>query len=326
MAHRVLELRNLHVTFGKSITAVRGLDLDVESGEFHALVGESGCGKSATAKAIVRLLPPAATISWDRFTLDGTDYTTASPRAFRSLRGTRVAMVFQEPGRHLNPAMTIGQLIGEALRVHKRATGSGAPARGRELMDLVDLAPDVLSAYPHELSGGMKQRALIALAISCDPVLLLADEPTTALDVTVQAQIISLLDRLRTELGMGILFISHDLGLVQRSADRVSVMYGGRIVDAAPSAELFSWPLHPYTALLLESIPSVDRRGERLRAIPGRVPAASAVPGGCSFHPRCPIAVDRCVREVPLLVEYRPRHRSACHRVRERLLEPGADA
>ncbi|MFW5717303.1 MAG: ABC transporter ATP-binding protein [Spirochaetota bacterium] len=322
----MLELRNLHVTFGKSITAVRGLDLDVESGEFHALVGESGCGKSATAKAIVRLLPPAATISWDRFTLDGTDYTTASPRAFRSLRGTRVAMVFQEPGRHLNPAMTIGQLIGEALRVHKRATGSGAPARSRELMDLVDLAPDVLSAYPHELSGGMKQRALIALAISCDPVLLLADEPTTALDVTVQAQIISLLDRLRTELGMGILFISHDLGLVQRSADRVSVMYGGRIVDAAPSAELFSWPLHPYTALLLESIPSVDRRGERLRAIPGRVPAASAVPGGCSFHPRCPIAVDRCVREVPLLVEYRPRHRSACHRVRERLLEPGADA
>ncbi|HKJ85334.1 MAG TPA: ABC transporter ATP-binding protein, partial [Spirochaetia bacterium] len=294
MADPVAELSNLQVTFGASREAVRGVDLRIGAGEIHALVGESGSGKTVTSKAIIQLLPEGATVSWDRLMIDGREFTTDRPDEVRGLRGRRVAMIFQEPGKHLNPAMTIGRVITEAVKLHLGLDRPAALARGRELMDLVELDRDVLSAYPHELSGGMKQRALIALAVSCSPVLLLADEPTTALDVTVQAQILALLDRLRRELGMSILFVSHDLGLVQSTADRVSVMYAGRIVDTAPSDELFAWPLHPYTDLLLESIPSAERRGERLRAIPGRVPDAGAVPSGCAFHPRCPIAVERC--------------------------------
>ncbi|MFW6312918.1 MAG: ABC transporter ATP-binding protein [Spirochaetota bacterium] len=319
MAEPTAELSNLHVTFGSHIEAVRGIDLRIGAGEIHALVGESGSGKTVTSKAIIQLLPDGATVSWDRLMIDGREFTPDRPDEVRRLRGRRVAMVFQEPGKHLNPAMKIGRVITEAVMLHLRLDRSAALARGRELMELVELDPDVLAAYPHELSGGMKQRALIALAVSCNPVLLLADEPTTALDVTVQAQILALLDRLRRELGMSILFVSHDLGLVQSAADRVSVMYAGTIVDTAPSGELFAWPLHPYTDLLLESIPSAGRRGERLHAIPGRVPDAAAVPTGCAFHPRCPIAVERCRHEVPELVEYRSGHLSACHRVEERL-------
>jgi oligopeptide/dipeptide ABC transporter ATP-binding protein len=326
MRRPLLELRNLQVTFGERIRAVRGIDFTVRAGEIHAIVGESGSGKSVTARAILQLLPDTADVRWDGLSLDANDFPSPWSPELRSLRGRRIAMVFQEPAKHLNPAMTVGRLIVEALTVHKRSSGRQALAHAERLLDLVDLSSDVLSAYPHELSGGMKQRALIALAISCDPALLIADEPTTALDVTVQAQILSLLDRLRRELGMAIVLISHDLSVVQSAADYVSVMYAGKIVDCAPASELFGWPLHPYTELLLESIPVPERRGERLRAIPGRVPAASAVPSGCAFHPRCPIAVDRCTREVPLLVEYRERHRSACHRVRDRLLGEGQEA
>jgi oligopeptide/dipeptide ABC transporter ATP-binding protein len=330
MGRSILSLANLHVSFPGGIEAVRGVDLEVEPGEIHAVVGESGSGKSVTSKAIVQLLPRNASVSWDRLEIDGHRFDARRPDDLRRLRGRRVAMVFQEPGKHLNPAMTIGSLIGEAVALHLGLDRRARRARAAALMELVDLDEGALGSYPHELSGGMKQRALIALAISCDPVLLLADEPTTALDVTVQAQILDLLDRLRRELGMAIVFVSHDLGLVQTIADDVSVMYAGRVVDTAPSDELFAWPVHPYTELLLESIPSPERRGEPLRAIPGRVPDASAVPAGCAFHPRCPIAVDRCAREIPALVEYREHHRSACHRggerVQGRLAEGGNSA
>ncbi len=319
MGGPILSLSNLHVSFPGGIRAVRGLDLRVDPGEIHAIVGESGSGKSVTSKAIVQLLPRNASLSWDRLEIDGHTFEARRPDDLRRLRGRRIAMVFQEPAKYLNPAMTIGRLIGEAVALHLGLDRRARRKRAAALMDLVDLDETSLDAYPHELSGGMKQRALIALAISCDPVLLLADEPTTALDVTVQAQILDLLDRLRRELGMAIVLISHDLGLVQSTADHVSVMYAGRVVDTASSGELFAWPVHPYTELLLESIPSPERRGEPLRAIPGRVPDASAVPAGCAFHPRCPIAVDRCAREVPALVAYREAHRSACHRGAERV-------
>jgi peptide/nickel transport system ATP-binding protein len=315
----VLSLSNLHVGFPGGIEAVRGVDLHVRPGEIHAIVGESGSGKSVTAKAVIQLLPRYATLRWDRLELDGVEFSPDRPDDLRALRGRRVSMVFQEPGKYLNPAMTIGRVIREALSLHLGLDRRDTGRRADRLMDLVELDRSVLGAYPHELSGGMKQRALIALAISCDPVVLFADEPTTALDVTVQAQILALLDRLRRELGMAIVFISHDLGLVQSTADCVSVMYAGRIIDSAPADELFAWPIHPYTELLLASIPSAGRRGEALRAIGGRVPDASAVPAGCAFHPRCPLAIPACEIDVPLLVVYREDHRSACHRADERL-------
>ncbi|MFW5741832.1 MAG: ABC transporter ATP-binding protein [Spirochaetota bacterium] len=319
MGRSILSLSNLHVSFPGGIEAVRGVDLEVAPGEIHAVVGESGSGKSVTSRAIVQLLPRSAAVSWDRLEIDGQRFDARRPDDVRRLRGRRIAMVFQEPGKYLNPAMTIGALIGEAVALHLGLDRRERRRRAASLMELVDLDEGALDAYPHELSGGMKQRALIALAISCDPALLLADEPTTALDVTVQAQILDLLDRLRRESGMAIVFISHDMGLVQSTADHLSVMYAGRVVDTAPSGELFAWPVHPYTELLLESIPSPDRRGEPLRAIPGRVPDASAVPSGCAFHPRCPIAVDRCALGVPPLAAYRDGHRSACHRGSERV-------
>lgn len=325
----VLELENLYVQFparaaGRVVHAVRGINLTIDAGEIHALVGESGSGKSVTSKAIIGLLPESATVSADRLAVEGTDYAHRKA-AIRSLRGTTVSMVFQEPGKHLNPSLTVGAVMREMLARHLSMGRREARRRGEELMALVELdhGASVLDAYPHELSGGMKQRALIALAISCNPRLLLADEPTTALDVTVQRQILALIDRLRKELGMAVLFVSHDLGVVQAIADTVSVIYAGRIVDSAPAAVLFSRPLHPYTELLLDAIPEVSRRGKPLRSVPGRVPDAATIPDGCAFHPRCPIAVSECSHRMPELSEYREHHLAACHRIESVVLRGG---
>ncbi|MFW6212002.1 MAG: ABC transporter ATP-binding protein [Spirochaetota bacterium] len=314
MSSTALRVSNLEVTFGTTIRAVRGLSLEVRRGSIHALVGESGSGKSVTAKAMLGLLPETAAVAQDRLEIDGIEIPSRDRSAFARLRGKRVSMVFQEPGKHLNPAFTVRVLLTEALTHHLGLARDEAVKRSRELLEQVDLDPaEVLGAYPHELSGGMKQRVLIALAVSCNPALLIADEPTTALDVTVQAQIIALLDRLRRELDMAVLFISHDLGLVQSIADDISVMYAGRIVDSSEADELLTRPLHPYTELLLESIPRPDLRGRPLSAIPGRVPDAAAIPAGCAFHPRCPLAEDLCTREDPALAENAPGHVSACH-------------
>ena len=315
-----LLLSDLSVTFDESIQAVRGVSLRVAAGEMHALVGESGSGKSVTARSVLGLLPASAHVAAGRLEIGGRELSKASRPELLAIRGTTAAMVFQEPARHLNPTMTIGALIGEALRTHMGMTGDQAKSRSRELLQLVDLDASTAGAYPHELSGGMKQRALIALAISCEPTLLLADEPTTALDVTVQAQILALLNRIRSELNMGILLITHDLGLVQNAADTVSVMYAGRIVDTASADELFAWPVHPYTELLLESVPSGDRRGRPLLAVPGHVPDAGNLPSGCAFHPRCPLAIDRCRLEAPTPAERREGHLVECHRADERIL------
>lgn len=313
-----LSMRDLQVTFRgeQPIRAVRGVDLSVDPETVHALVGESGSGKSVTSKAILGLLPrSAARVHAAGIEFDGVDLLRLGREEMRRVRGRRIAMIFQEPGKHLNPSFTIGRVIREVLATHLGMGKEEARKRAEELMELVELqhGQSVLESYPHELSGGMKQRALIALAISCKPSLLLADEPTTSLDVTVQRQILDLLERLRSELGMGMLFVSHDLGVVQQIAHHVSVIYAGRIVESAAADELFAYPLHPYTDLLLRAIPEPGRRGKALQAIPGRVPDASAIPSGCAFHPRCPIAEERCATEAPRLLEHRRGHLAECH-------------
>ena len=262
--------------------------------------------------------PPGKIVS-GRILFDGKDLLAIPETEMRKVRGRQIAMVFQEPGKYLNPAFKIGEQITEMLILHLGMTKAQAKERARELLGLVGLGKDgrVLDSYPHELSGGMKQRAMIAIAISCNPVFLIADEPTTALDVTLQLQILKLIKKLRDMLGMGILFISHDLGVVNEVADRVSVIYAGRIVESTAKSQLFTNPLHPYTRLLIMSIPDARKRGKRLASIPGRVPDADNTPTGCAFHPRCPLAVERCRVENPSLVEYEIGHAVACHRAGE---------
>ena len=311
MARLIVE--NLCVEFPPGRQAVRGVSLTVRPGEIHALVGESGAGKSVTVNAIAGLLPTSARMRVDRLEIGDLSLSGAGDKAYRAVRGSRVAMIFQEPARHLNPAMTIGAAIIEVIRCHLHLNRHDARRRVGLLMETVEMNPQVANAYPHQLSGGMQQRALIAMAIACGPEILLADEPTTALDATVQGQILRLLDRLRREIGMGVLLVSHDLGVVQQVADTVSIIYAGRVVESAPVDELFSHPVHPYSELLLRAIPSAAVRGRPLDAIPGRVPDSGALPAGCAFHPRCPIAVTECRSTVPKLNAWRPSHEAACH-------------
>ena len=305
---------------GGPARALRGIDLRVSEREIAALVGESGSGKTVTSTAIMGLLPtPPATIDAGVIEFRGRNLLALSAEERRRVRGRHIAMVFQEPSRYLNPAFRVGRQITESLELHLGMARREAQERAGELCGLVGLPGErALAAWPHELSGGMKQRAMIAMAISCNPALLIADEPTTALDVTLQLQILELLLGLRDRLGMAILFISHDLRLVKTIADQVAVLYAGRIVESAPAAALYARPLHPYTRLLLASIPSAARRGSRLRVIPGRVPDAQSVPGGCAFHPRCPQAEEACRTVAPesrQFAEGSASHTAACHLV-----------
>ena len=319
----LLQVENLGVCFthgAMEAHALRGIDLSFYKEEIHGLVGESGSGKTVTSTCVMGLLPsPPGKIVSGRILFDGKDLLALPETEMRKVRGRQIAMVFQEPSKYLNPAFKIGEQITEMLILHQGMTKAQAKERARELLGLVGLGKDgrVLDSYPHELSGGMKQRAMIAIAISCNPVFLIADEPTTALDVTLQLQILKLIKKLRDMLGMGILFISHDLGVVNEVADRVSVIYAGRIVESTAKSQLFTNPLHPYTRLLIMSIPDARKRGKRLAAIPGRVPDADNTPTGCAFHPRCPLAVERCKVENPSLVEYETGHAVACHRAGE---------
>jgi len=319
----LLQVENLGVCFthgAMEAHALRGIDLSFYKEEIHGLVGESGSGKTVTSTCVMGLLPsPPGKIVSGRILFDGKDLLALPEAEMRKVRGRQIAMVFQEPSKYLNPAFKIGEQITEMLILHLGMTKAQAKERARELLGLVGLGKDgrVLDSYPHELSGGMKQRAMIAIAISCNPVFLIADEPTTALDVTLQLQILKLIKKLRDMLGMGILFISHDLGVVNEVADRVSVIYAGRIVESTAKSQLFTNPLHPYTRLLIMSIPDARKRGKRLAAIPGRVPDADNTPTGCAFHPRCPLAVERCKIENPSLVEYETGHAVACHRAGE---------
>jgi len=302
----LLEVDGLRIEFPTergTVRVVDGVSLRVDAGEAVAVVGESGCGKSLTALSLFRLVPPPGRITGGAVRLGGRDVLSMSEKELCAMRGKSAAMVFQDPLSALNPVMTVGAQIREAVLAHEKIAGAEAMARAVDAMRLVGL-PDPgrrYGDYPHQLSGGMRQRVLMAMALVCRPALLVADEPTTAIDVTVQAQILDLLDRLRRELGMAVLLITHDLGVVARFAQRVYVMYCGRVVEEASAAELFARPGHPYTRGLLASVPRMDRRAARLTAIPGTVPPPDRLPPGCAFEPRCSIAVDACHSAVPKL-------------------------
>ncbi|MBN2049667.1 MAG: ABC transporter ATP-binding protein [Spirochaetales bacterium] len=315
----ILTIQNLKVSFttsSGSFQVLRGISYDLKEGEIHSLVGESGSGKTVTSTCILGLLPsPSGHIDSGTITYRGKDITTLRGEALRLLRGKEIAMVFQEPSRYLNPAFRIGEQITEMLILHQDLKKTEAEEKTRDLLAQVGLGEkkDVFAKYPHELSGGMKQRAMIAMAISCGPSVLIADEPTTALDVTLQLQILHLILKLKKDFGMGVLFISHDLGVVYSISDRVSVIYAGRIVESASRDVLFSSPLHPYTRMLLLSIPDARRRGHRLKVIPGRVPEPRDIPPGCPFHPRCPQAEELCKVTTPETRSYGNGHSAACH-------------
>ena len=313
----LLEINNLALEFGRGSAAVRvvdGVSLRLEAGEVLCLVGESGSGKSVTALAIAHLSP--AHVVAGEVLLAGRDVGKMSPGELRGIRGGVVSYVFQEPGAALNPVFRIGTLLRETIELHQPGADSNAEAL--RLLKLVGIPDPVerLRSYPHELSGGMQQRVVIALALAARPKLLVADEPTTALDTTIQAQIIELLMKLKQELGMAILLITHNLGLVGDIADRVAVLYAGRMVETAPTRELLLRPQHPYTQALLRAVPRLGADGERLRVIPGQVPQAGAFPAGCRFHPRCPLAEARCRTESPELREIAPGQSVACHLVK----------
>ncbi|MBN2551930.1 MAG: ABC transporter ATP-binding protein [Spirochaetales bacterium] len=318
---RLLEIRDLDVSFELArgaARALRGIDLDLHAAEIHGLVGESGSGKTVTSTCIMGLLPvPPARINRGRILYRGTDLLELSEPDRRRTRGREISIVFQEPAKYLNPSLKIGEQITEMLGLHMGMERNRAMERAGELLELVGLPNSrrILSGYPHELSGGMKQRMMIAMAISCDPSMLIADEPTTALDVTLQLQILNLILKLREQFSMGVLFISHDLAVVHEVSDRVSVIYAGKIVESAARDRLFNEPLHPYTQLLLLSIPDAQKRGQRLKTIPGRVPDAEHTPAGCAFHPRCPLAEDICAREIPPTTEHAAGHTAACHMI-----------
>ncbi|WP_026782686.1 ABC transporter ATP-binding protein [Pleomorphomonas koreensis] len=299
----ILEISNLSVDFrtvGGEFRAVDGVSMTVEPGEIVSIVGESGSGKSVSMLALMGLLPWTATITADRMMFDGKDLLTISPRQRRRIIGKDMAMIFQEPMSSLNPCYTVGWQIGEVLEAHLGLNKRARRDRTVELLELVGIpsAAERLDTYPHQMSGGMNQRVMIAMAIACNPKLLIADEPTTALDVTIQAQILDLLAKLQRDTGMALVLITHDMGVVAETADRVSVQYAGQKVEEQPVAELFADPHHPYTAALLSALPE-RATTRRLPSIPGVVPGQYDRPTGCLFSPRCDFATERCVEKVP---------------------------
>lgn len=318
-----LHVRGLSVAFPTRhgvVRAVHDVGLDVARGRLLALLGESGSGKSVTARAVMGLLAGgSAQVTADAIEVAGTDLLACRPEELRRLRGATMGLVFQDALSALNPVLTVGDQIGELYRQHRGATRRQARAQAVEMMELVGIpgARSRVNDHPHQFSGGMRQRLLIAMAIALEPVLLIADEPTTALDVTVQAQILELLDRLRRELDMGVLLITHDLGVVCEVADDVAVMYAGRIVERASADALFDRPAHPYTEALLVSVPQASGSRADLPVIPGSPPTPSAVPSGCPFHPRCAWSVDACRTERPELLPVAPQREAACRRAEE---------
>lgn len=305
----LLTVSDLTMHFFTSIGIVKAVDevsFSIPKGKTVGLVGESGCGKSTTAYCIMKLVPsPPGRILKGRITFDGEDLLRKNEGEMQAIRGDRIAMSFQDPTTYLNPSKTVGDQISEASVLHKGLTTTEAWKRAVELMDLVGIpsASSRAHEYPHQLSGGMKQRVMIAMAISCDPKLLILDEPTTALDVLIQDQILQLIEELKKTFGNSVLLITHDLGIVARLCDIVTVMYAGKVVEYAESRSLFKHPLHPYTKDLLDSIPRIGMEKRRLKSIPGTVPDLTAPPQGCRFHPRCQSATPQCMQSTPMLSE-----------------------
>jgi peptide/nickel transport system ATP-binding protein len=313
----VEDLRTCFRTEEGTVRAVDGVSFALNPGETLGIVGESGCGKSVTALSIMRLLSKNAQITSGRILLEGRDLLGLSESEMRDFRGNRIGMIFQEPMTSLNPVHTIGEQIAEAVRIHRKVSRSSALTRAEEVLHLVRI-PDAkrrMRDYPHQFSGGMRQRAMIAMALACSPRLLIADEPTTALDVTIQAQILRLMLELKERIGAAILMITHDLGVVAETCQRVLVMYAGEIVEEAPVEALFDHPAHPYTRGLMASIPrGADSRRRRLPEIPGVVPSLTRSFPGCTFAPRCPLAIDKCRTTKPALRAIAPGHYVACIR------------
>ena len=314
----LLEIKNLKTYFytsGKVIPAVDGVSFHIEAGETLCLVGESGSGKSVTALSIMRLIPtPQGRYVDGQIFFDGQDLLKKSEKDMYDIRGNAISMVYQEPMTSLNPVFTIGMQIRETLHIHQGLSRRRADERAAHMLSLVGIPePEArLRDYPHQLSGGMRQRVMIAMALCCDPRLLLADEPTTALDVTIQAQILDLMRKLKRELGMTILFITHDLGVVAEMAERVIVMYAGRVVEEAAVKDLFARPLHPYTQGLIDCIPKIEKNVPRLNVITGMVPPPGDFPQGCRFHPRCPYARPLCSEQEPEMAQHGA-SKAACH-------------
>ncbi|HEY6842995.1 MAG TPA: ABC transporter ATP-binding protein [Thermoanaerobaculia bacterium] len=319
MSEPLLEVKKLRTSFpigsNKFVHAVDNVSFQIRKGEAVALVGESGSGKTVTAMSIMRLVAPPGRITGGEVLFKGHDLASMPEKQLRDIRGNDIAMVFQEPMTSLNPVFKIGDQVSEAIRIHRKVSRKEARKRAGEMLELVAI-PDPLKRlddYPHQLSGGMRQRVMIAMALSCDPELLIADEPTTALDVTIQAQIMELLASLQKRLGLAILLITHDLGVVAEFCERVIVMYTGRIVEESPVRDLFANPAHPYTRGLLKSLPSVTGTGERLPTIKGMVPPLTDLPAGCKFNPRCPDVMPICLGNEPARMSVGPNHDARCY-------------
>ncbi|MFE4670084.1 ABC transporter ATP-binding protein [Streptomyces sp. NPDC056716] len=319
----LLEVRDLHVEFKTRegvAKAVNGVSYGVDAGETLAVLGESGSGKSVTAQAVMGILDmPPGRITGGEIRFQGRDLLRLKESERRRVRGAQLAMIFQDALSALNPVLCVGDQLGEMFIVHRGMSRKDARARAVELMDRVRIpgAAERVKQYPHQFSGGMRQRIMIAMALALEPALIIADEPTTALDVTVQAQVMELLADLRRELDMGLILITHDLGVVADVADRIAVMYAGRIVEQAPVHDIYQAPAHPYTRGLLDSIPRLDQKGQELYAIKGLPPNLLDIPPGCAFHPRCPLAQDVCRTDVPPLYQVAADRVSACHFWRE---------
>jgi oligopeptide/dipeptide ABC transporter ATP-binding protein len=316
----LLEVKNLQTYFDDRdgiVKAVDGVSFQLFRGEKLGLVGESGCGKTVSSLSILKLLDvPPAIYHGGEILFEGKDLLKTDEQGMQRIRGNTISMIFQEPMTSLNPVISIGSQIVEVLKNHKRLNASAARERTIELLNMVGIPSPThrINEYPHQLSGGMRQRVMIAIALACNPKVLIADEPTTALDVTIQAQILDLMQKLQADLGTSILLITHDLGVIAETADRVAVMYAGRIVEEADVLTIFRHPLHPYTQGLLRSIPRIDeeQRPHRLKEIPGRVPNLLYLPKGCAFIDRCPVCIDQCKNEMPKLEEVEGRHTVRC--------------
>lgn len=318
MAQALLKIEDLKThffTYNGVVRAVDGVSLQVAREEILGIVGETGCGKSVTMRSVLKLIPEPGRIVSGRVLLGETDLLALDDNAMRRVRGGRIAMIFQNPLSSLNPVFTIGEQVCHIIRIHQEADAEAARQRAMEMFSLVRLPNPrrLLRKYPHELSGGQLQRVMIAMALSCRPQLLVADEPTTALDVTIQAQILTLMLKLKNETRTAVVLISHDLGVVSEVCDRVAIMYAGLIVEEAPVREIFKAPLHPYTRGLIAAIPGRGRARDELATIPGSVPDLVQPPEGCRFHPRCPLGEPVCRRHTPLLKTRADGHRVACH-------------
>jgi oligopeptide/dipeptide ABC transporter ATP-binding protein len=316
----LLEVKDLRVSFFTARGEVGALDhvsFSVAPGRLTGLVGESGSGKTVSVLSIMRLLPENARIVGGSIVFEGLDLLRLSEPEMRAIRGGRIAMIFQEPMTSLNPVFTIGSQIGEAIRLHQRTNRRETQARTIEALRMVGIADPGrrVNDYPHQLSGGMRQRVMIAMALACNPQVLIADEPTTALDVTIQAQILDLIRDLQSRLGLAVILVTHDLGIVAQYADDVTILYAARVMERASATELFRNPLCPYTKALFAALPGIDSGRRRLQAIPGVVPSAMDPPAGCRFHPRCPIAIHDCSQVDPPLEEKVPDHYVSCIRV-----------